>query len=213
MDAAPFRLPRLYPILDHDLLRHHGLTPAVAAAHLRDAGCTLLQYRNKSQDDATVLAEARRLRAELPPGGVRLLLNDRVDLALLSAADGAHLGQTDLAPTDARRLLPPGQILGLSTHSLAQFRAALAEPVNYLAIGPIFATSTKSDADPVVGLDLLREARALTPRPIVAIGGITLANARSVIDAGADSVAIISALLTPSGSLARNAASFLRELR
>ncbi len=213
MDAAPFRLPRLYPILDHDLLEQHGLTPTEAAAHLRDAGCTLLQYRNKTRPAALVLAEAHRLRAELPPGTVRLLLNDRVDLALLAAADGAHVGQTDLAPADARCILAPGQILGLSTHSLAQFRAALAQPVDYLAVGPVFATSTKPDADSVVGLDLLRQARALTRRPLVAIGGITLANAPSVIEAGADSVAVISALLHPAGSLAGNARNFLQTLQ
>lgn len=208
-----FLLPRLYPILDRDLLFHHNLDAAIAAAQLRDAGCTLIQYRNKSQPAGTVLAEALRLRQQLPPGTVRLLLNDRVDLARLSGADGAHVGQTDLAPADARRVLASSQILGLSTHSLPQLHAALDEPVDYFAIGPIFATSTKSDADPVVGLDLLRQARALTPKPIVAIGGITLANAARVIEAGADSVAVISALLTPASTLASNARSFLSNLQ
>lgn len=211
-DPPRFHLPRLYPILDRDLLLHHNLDLATAAAQLRDAGCTLIQYRNKSEPAGTVLAEAILLRQQLPPTTVRLLLNDRVDLARLSGADGAHVGQTDLAPALARRVLAPGQILGLSTHSLSQFHAALEDPIDYLAIGPIFPTSTKSDTDPVVGLNLLRQARTLTHKPIVAIGGITLANAASVIEAGADSVAVISALLAPANTLAGNARSFLRTL-
>lgn len=208
----PFHIPRLYPILDRDLLLHHRLDLAEAAAQLRDAGCTLIQYRNKSEPAGTIFAQALRLREQLPPTAVRILLNDRVDLARLSGADGAHVGQTDLAPADARRVLSPGQILGLSAHTVPQFRAALAEPVDYLAIGPIFPTSTKSDADPVVGLDLLRQIRASTDKPIVAIGGITLANAPSVIEAGADAVAVISALFSPASTFAANARSFLRTL-
>ncbi len=208
----PFHLPRLYPILDRDFLLLHNLDLVEAAAQLRDAGCTLIQFRNKSEPAGAILAQALRLRDQLPPTAVRLLLNDRVDLARLSAADGAHIGQTDLAPADARRVLAPGQILGLSTHTLPQFRAALDEPVDYLAIGPIFPTSTKSDADSVVGLDLLRQVRALTDKPIVAIGGITLANAGSVIEAGADSVAVISALLSPASNLDAYARSFFRIL-
>ena len=211
--AAPVHLPRFYPILDRDLLQQHDLDAAEAAAQLRDAGCTLIQYRNKSEPAGVVLAEALRLREQLPPTTVRLLLNDRVDLARLSGADGIHVGQTDLAPADARHVLAPGQVLGLSTHSLAQFRAALEELVDYLAIGPIFSTSTKFDADPVVGLDLLRQARSLTQKPIVAIGGITLANAARVIEAGADSVAVISALFASSGTFAANARSFLHALK
>lgn len=212
-DPLQFQLPRLYPILDRDLLHHQGLHLVEAAAQLRDAGCTLVQYRNKSEPAGIVLSEAMRLRAHLPPATCKFLLNDRVDLARLSATDGAHVGQTDLSPAEARRVLAPDQILGLSTHTLAQLRAALTQPVDYIAIGPIFPTSTKSDADPVVGLDLLRQARALTPKPLVAIGGITLVNAPSVIEAGADSVAVISALFRRSGNLAGSARDFLRALR
>lgn len=212
MHAPRLELPRLYPILDRDVLARHGLDPVRAARELVDAGCTLLQYRNKTDPPGILLEQAQRLREQLPSGACKLLLNDRTDLARLANFDGAHVGQTDLAPADARRVLAPGQLLGLSTHALDQLRAALSEPVDYIAIGPIFATSTKSDADPVVGLDLLRAARALTPKPLVAIGGITLANAPSVLAAGADSVAVISALLSPLASLANIAQSFLRAL-
>lgn len=212
MHAPRLELPRLYPILDRDVLARHGLDPVRAARELVDAGCTLLQYRNKTDPAGILLEQAQSLREQLPSGACKLLLNDRTDLARLADFDGAHVGQTDLAPADARRVLAPGQLLGLSTHSLDQLRAALSEPVDYIAIGPIFATSTKSDADPVVGLDLLRAARALTPKPLVAIGGITLANAPSLLAAGADSVAVISALLSPLASLANIAQSFLRAL-
>ncbi len=212
MAAIPLHLPCLYPILDRDVLLHHRLDAAEAAAQLSDAGCTLIQYRNKSDRAGTILAEALRLRKQLPSAICQLLLNDRVDLARLAHFDGAHVGQTDLVPVEARRVQAPGEILGLSTHTLDQFRRALAEPVDYIAIGPIFATSTKTDAQAVVGLDLLRQARALTAKPIVAIGGITPENAPSVVAAGATSVAVISALFTSSGTVASAARSFLRGL-
>ena len=212
MDASTIQLPRLYPILDRDVLAHRGLDLLEAARELVDAGCPLLQYRNKTDPAGVVFEQAERLREHLSPAVSRLILNDRVDLARLARFEGAHVGQSDLAPIDARRVLAPDQLLGRSTHSLEQFRAALAEPVDYIAIGPIFVTSTKSDADPVVGLDLLRAARALTSKPIVAIGGITLANAPSVLGAGADSVAIIGALFSSEASLTKNVRRFFRAL-
>jgi thiamine-phosphate pyrophosphorylase len=125
---------------------------------------------------------------------VALVVNDRADVAKLLDA-GLHVGQDDLPPGDARRLLGPAAMLGYSTHNLRQFEAALAEPVDYLAIGPVFATASKQNPDPVVGLDELRKCRALSPRPLVAIGGITRDSVAAVLAAGADSVAIIGDLL------------------
>jgi thiamine-phosphate pyrophosphorylase len=123
-----------------------------------------------------------------------LIINDRVDVALTSDADGVHLGQTDLAVEEAREILGKEKIIGISTHSIEQFRAALGTSADYIAIGPIYPTRTKENHDPVVGLELIREVKKLADRPIVAIGGITLDRAREVIEAGADSLAVISAL-------------------
>src|SRR5262249_8792649 len=126
--------------------------------------------------------------------GAKLIINDRVDVALTAEADGVHLGQDDLSVEEARELLEEGKIIGLSTHSLEQFQAGLQTSADYLAVGPIYATTTKENPDPVVGLELITAAKAITDRPIVAIGGITVERAPEVIAAGADSVAVISAL-------------------
>ena len=128
--------------------------------------------------------------------GVRLILNDRVDIALAAGADGVHLGQDDLLPDRARRLIGPNRILGFSTHTMEQATAADSMPVDYIAVGPIFATSTKVNPDAVLGLESLAEIRSRISKPLVAIGGITLPRARAVLEAGADSLAIISALYT-----------------
>jgi thiamine-phosphate pyrophosphorylase len=123
------------------------------------------------------------------------VVNDRADIARIVGADGLHVGQDDLMGTDARKVVGPGVLLGVSTHHLAQLAAAAAQPVDYVAIGPVFPTRTKDNPDPVVGLEMVRRARAATSRPLVAIGGITRENARSVVEAGADGVAVISDLL------------------
>jgi thiamine-phosphate pyrophosphorylase len=131
--------------------------------------------------------------------GVQLIINDRVDIALAVGAAGVHLGQDDIPPEAARRLLGPQAIIGYSTHDVEQAIAAVKLPIDYLAIGPIFSTTTKTDTAPVLGVEALRAVRhAIADFPVVAIGGITLANARDVIDSGADSVALISALLSAS---------------
>jgi thiamine-phosphate pyrophosphorylase len=140
-----------------------------------------------------------------------LILNDRADLALL-AGWGVHVGHEDLAPGDARKVLGTGQVIGVSTHNEAQVREADAGAVDYVAIGPVFATTSKADTEPVVGLEGVRRARALTRKPLVAIGGITRENARSVIDAGADSVAVIGALLATGERPGRVAKDFLEIL-
>jgi thiamine-phosphate pyrophosphorylase len=204
-------LPRLYAIADYSLLIDRNLLLNIYVEELAAAGIRLLQWRAKHLSPRAILAHAATLK-DIFPG--TLIMNDRPDLALLAGFSGVHLGQDDLAPADARRLLGPDAIIGLSTHSEAQLRAAADpspdQPADYLAVGPIFATGTKLDASPVVGLDLIRRARDLTSRPIVAIGGITRANAASVLAAGADSVAVISGLLpTPDESILQVARDFL----
>jgi len=161
---------------------------------LAAAGCTVVQYRNKSGNARQMLAEACELRLRLG-ATASLIMNDRADLCLAADCDGLHVGQDDLSPESARSIIAPSRWLGVSTHNPKQVAEADKTSADYLAIGPIFATSSKENADPVVGLELIRRARELTRKPLVAIGGINRGNARSVIDAGADSVAVISDLL------------------
>jgi len=201
-------LPRLYPILDAGCLLDADAMFATAE-ELAAAGCTLLQYRNKSGDARRMLDEARELRVRLG-ATVKLIMNDRADLCLVSGFDGLHVGQDDLSPESARRIIGPARWLGVSTHNPEQLAEADKTSADYLAIGPIFTTASKAKPDPVVGLAGVRRARELTHKPLVAIGGITRANARSVIEAGADAVAVISDLLRDPG---KSAEEFLRVLR
>jgi thiamine-phosphate pyrophosphorylase len=191
-------LPRLYAIVDSSA--HESTRDLVACAEeLAAGGCTLLQYRNKSGNARVMLEQARELRrlsrAGAPAPHVRLIMNDRADLCLAADFDGVHVGREDLSPESVRRIIGPERWLGVSTHNPEQVREADLTSADYLAIGPVFATSSKDKPDPVVGLDGVRRARRLTSKPLVAIGGITRANAASVIEAGADSVAVISDLL------------------
>ena len=208
-------LPRLYPILDADALARSGVPLAMAAYALRDAGVRWLQYRDKRASDADVVERMRELRAIFPAGEAMLLLNDRVHLCEAVGADGVHVGQEDLAAKRARRILGPERLLGVSTHNVKQLRAALKTgAADYLAIGPVFATGSKDNPDPVVGLEGVKAARTLTRLPLVAIGGITSENGREVIEAGADSVAVISGLLPESGKrMAERVRDFLAFLR
>jgi thiamine-phosphate pyrophosphorylase len=201
------QLPRLYAILDPACFSNAGVMFA-AAQELAAAGCTLLQYRNKSGNARQVLDEARELKARLGPT-IQLIMNDRADLCLAGGFDGLHIGQDDLLPESARRVIGPERWLGVSTHNLEQLAEADKTSADYLAIGPIFATSSKANPDPVVGLEGLRRARELTRKPLVAIGGITRANAGSVIEARADAVAVISDLLRDPR---KSAEEFLRVL-
>ncbi|HUS18336.1 MAG TPA: thiamine phosphate synthase [Terriglobales bacterium] len=189
------KLPRLYAIIDAERLSP-GMTVAAFATELIAGGARLLQYRNKTQSGKTLLADAAMLKAaaEGHPE-VRLIMNDRADLCIAAHFNGVHLGQDDLSPAGARVLCKPPMLVGLSTHKVAQVRAGDQEPVDYIAIGPVFATGSKMNPDPVVGLEGVRAARKLTGKPLVAIGGITRENCRSVMEAGADSVAVISGLL------------------
>ena len=200
--------PRLYPILDTSYFPD-AVGMFAAAEELAAAGCNLLQYRNKSGNARCMLEEARELRPCFG-AGVKLIMNDRADLCLAAGFDGLHLGQDDLSPEAARRIIGPARWLGVSTHNPVQLAEADKTSADYLAIGPIFATSSKANPDPVVGLEGVRRARELTRKPLVAIGGITRANARSVIEAGADAVAVISDLLLDPG---KSAEEFLRILR
>jgi thiamine-phosphate pyrophosphorylase len=174
------KLPAFYPIID---------TLPAAEALIR-AGARILQFRYKGFFSRSVLEEASHIAELCRSAGVLFVMNDRADIAMLLGA-ALHLGQEDLTPADARRILPAGSILGFSTHNEQQLRAGDLEPVDYLAIGPIFTTGSKLNPDPVVGLDRLRTLRPLTQKPLVAIGGITRALAPRVFEAGADSVAII----------------------
>lgn len=198
LPPAPF----LYAILDASLLGERPVGAAIAA--LAAGGAALIQLRAKDCADRKLLELAQEAVAVARAVGVPLIVNDRPDVACIAGADGVHVGQQDLAPADARRVLPEG-IVGLSTHSEPQLAAALREPIDYLAVGPVFETRSKSRPDPVVGLELVRRARAATQVPacppssrrvgVVAIGGITRASAREAIAAGADAVAVISDLL------------------
>jgi thiamine-phosphate pyrophosphorylase len=191
-------LPSVYPILDTSLLKTRGLALRAAAEALLQNGARILQLRHKGHWSRAVWHDAEWLAALCQRQGVLLVVNDRSDIArMLNAA--LHLGQDDLPPQDARGILGHG-LIGFSTHNEAQLRAAANEPVDYLALGPLFATGSKQNPDPVVGVDELRRLRPLTTRPLVAIGGITLAQAAAVYDAGADSIALISDLF-PSASL------------
>jgi thiamine-phosphate pyrophosphorylase len=207
------RVPLLYPILDADILIAASSEPnpmravCVHALALAEAGCILMQYRAKRMNTREALAQARELRRVLP--GITLIMNDRADLCVAAGFDGVHVGQEDLTPEAARAVVGAGSVVGLSTHNDAQMKAALETPVDYLAIGPVFATASKANPDPAVSLAGVSEARRLRDAsgrslPLVAIGGITLANAEAVLKAGADSVAVI-------GGLTRNPRESARE--
>jgi len=165
------------------------------AEKLAAAGVRLLQYRNKRVSARELFESSKRLSALLMPQGVTFVVNDRADVALAAEASGVHVGQEDLGAEAARSVIGDGKLLGVSTHNLEQFKQAAATSADYVAVGPVFSTSTKANPDPVVGIELIRQVRSLTDKPIVAIGGITLERAAEVIRAGADSVAVISDIL------------------
>lgn len=193
-DAGPGRLPLLYPIIDVDLCRMRGRDPRALAAGLAGAGARLVQVRQKAAGSGSLLALCRDLVRVARPAGMQVIVNDRADIAAMAGADGVHVGQDDLPVPAVRRIAGSAAIIGLSTHTPSQVEDALAADVDYVAVGPIFRTATKDTGYEARGLDLVRLA-AGRGRPVVAIGGITLANAASVLDAGAASVAVISDLL------------------
>jgi thiamine-phosphate pyrophosphorylase len=186
-------LPRLYVILDAALITSPERD---SAASLAEAGVRLLQYRNKSASARQYLESSRELAETLVPRGVSFFVNDRPDVAFLAGASGVHVGQEDLDVEQSRRVVGRDKLVGASTHNLEQFDRAATSSADYIAVGPIFGTSSKANPDPVVGLAFLRRVRGLTEKPIVAIGGITLERAAAAIEAGADSVAVISGILS-----------------
>lgn len=188
------RFPKIYPITDVGI---SGLSHAEQVAALADGGASLIQLREKTLKPRDFYWQARDAINVARPRGVQIVINDRVDLAMALRADGVHLGQDDLPPEVARRLLGPDAIIGFSTHSLEQARNAVALPIDYLAIGPIFSTNTKADTAPAVGLEGLRNVREATGSiPLIGIGGISFSTASEVLEAGADAVAIISSLVS-----------------
>jgi len=205
-------IPRFYPIIDPAMLKD-GSVSGVSSflRELISGGATLIQLRNKHEDADEILSQAREMRRikGLHSNRVRLIMNDRADLCLAADFDGVHVGQDDLSLEGARRIVGGQRWVGFSTHNPEQVRAADQTDVDYIAVGPIFQTSSKRNPDPVIGLEGIRQARELTSKPLVAIGGITLENCRSVIDAGADGVAIISALLADPR---KRTEAFLRKL-
>jgi thiamine-phosphate pyrophosphorylase len=201
-------LPKLYPITD---VRLSGLSHAEQVARLCEGGASFIQLREKRLSPREFYREAAAALGVARELGVRVVINDRVDIALALGADGVHLGQDDLTPEAARRLLGEKAIIGFSTHNVEQAREAARMPVDYIAFGPVFETSSKENPDPVVGLDELSRVRECVGSvPLVAIGGITRENYRAALDAGADSVAVISAILAGDpAEIARRMREFL----
>jgi thiamine-phosphate pyrophosphorylase len=203
------RLKPFYPILDTEAVARRGIDPVAAAAQILEAGARMLQFRHKGTFSRDVFDQARQISALCRSVDALFIVNDRADVARLLDA-GLHLGQDDLSPNDARRVLGDRLCIGFSTHNEEQLRAAADQPADYLAFGPIFGTSSKLNPDPVVGLDELRRLRPLTNRPLVAIGGITRANVRSVVEAGADSVAVIGDLFPEDADIRGRVEEWLR---
>src|SRR5271157_945492 len=195
--AKTLRLPKLYGIVDVTCFAPQLRTTNAIVEFARDlaeGGVTLLQYRNKEGATLDMMRHAREIKRVLE-GKVRLIMNDRADICVAMGFDGVHLGQDDL-PADGARLVVGERIVGVSTHNPQQVNEADAGPADYIAIGPVFPTTGKKNPDALVGLEGVRAARAATKKPLVAIGGITRNNAQSVIEVGADSVAVISDLLS-----------------
>lgn len=186
-------IPRFYPILDTGLLATRGMPPETAAEALLEGGARILQFRHKTEFSRSVFNTAERISELCHRAGALFVINDRADMAQLLGA-ALHLGQDDLPPSAARRLLGEARWIGFSTHNEQQLRHAASEPANYVAIGPLFTTGSKQNPDPVVGLEQFQKIRPIDPRPCVAIGGITRERARDTLAAGADSLAVIADL-------------------
>ena len=193
-DIRSHPLSGLYIILDPSICPKRPLIEVLTAA--ADAGASLFQYRNKTASMKDAYVEALALRQTAANAGVRFIVNDRCDLAMAVDADGVHLGQGDLPLRLARKIMGADKLIGISTHSPEQVQEATAGKPDYLGFGPIFKPGSKQDHDPVVGLEGLRAMRSLTSIPVFAIGGIQLDRVGAIISAGANGVAVISAILT-----------------
>jgi len=202
--------PKLYPITDVGL---SGLSHADQVVRLCEGGATLAQLREKSLSPREFFKQAEEAMRAAREHEVRIIINDRVDVALALKADGVHLGQNDLPPAAARRVLGDKAVIGFSTHNVEQAIRAAKLPIDYIAIGPIFATSTKKNPDPAVGLLGLRQVRkAVGKMPLVAIGGITRENASEILAAGADAVALISAIISEPAEISSRTKQLLSRL-
>lgn len=197
MDQA-LTLPRLYAIADTATLHSRSLGLIVTVEQWLEAGVRLIQLRHKGQYTRELYQTAAALCEKCKQRGALFVIDDRADIAALLGA-GLHVGQDDLSPADARRVIGPQALLGLSTHNEDQLAAGDREPVDYLAVGPVFQTASKENPDPALGLQRVAGMRSLTKKPLVAIGGITRASAPALWTAGIDSVAVISDLL-PAGA-------------
>jgi thiamine-phosphate pyrophosphorylase len=202
-------LPPFYPILDTEAAARRCVDAVDAAARILEGGAQVLQFRHKGFWSRSVFETLQRVAELCRNAGVIFVVNDRADMAKLTGA-ALHLGQDDLPPSAARIVVGSATTIGFSTHNEAHLRAAAEEPADYLALGPIFGTASKANPDPTVGLEGLRKLRPLTARPLVAIGGITRENARAVLEAGADSVAVIGDLFPEDGNIARRVTEWLR---
>jgi thiamine-phosphate pyrophosphorylase len=188
------RLPRVYPIVDTESLSARHISLETAAAAFLEGGAGILQIRHKAHWTRAIFESTRVIARLCREAGATFVVNDRADIAMLVDA-GVHVGQDDLTPRDVRKLIGSEPVLGYSSHNMQQLCAAGGEPVDYVAFGPVYPTASKQNPDPVVGLDEIRRCRPLLEKPLVAIGGITLENAQSVLDAGADSLAVIAGLI------------------
>ena len=211
------RLPRLYPIADVRTLRAHGMAVEEFARQIVAGGAQIVQLRDKEGASQEVLRHAAALSRVLAGSGCVPVMNDRADLAVLAGWPAVHVGHRDLPPEAVRSVFgaEAGRevFVGVSTHNEEQVLRADAGTADYVAVGPVFATGSKADAEPVIGLDGVRRARQCTRKPLVAIGGITRENAASVVDAGADSIAVIGALLRDGEGVEEVVRDFLRRLR
>lgn len=203
------QLPRYYPILDTATLERLGVPLAGAAEEILSGGARILQFRHKGHFSRQMFAEAQTIARLSHAAGAIMIINDRADVAAMLDA-GVHLGQDDLPPEEARRVIGAGRFLGFSTHNAFQLAAARAVPADYIALGPIFRTGSKEKPDPEIGLERFKEWRRITERPLVAIGGITRENARSVLEAGADAVAVIGDALCHLHELRRRTEEWLK---
>jgi thiamine-phosphate pyrophosphorylase len=210
-DEISMRLPRFYPILDVTSVTARAWDVVEVGDQLLDAGAEILQFRHKGHYSRRIFEELNRVAELCREAKAVLVVNDRADIARLVGA-ALHLGQEDLTPSEARAIAGANAVIGYSTHNESQLRLALTEPADYLALGPIFGTASKENPDPAVGVEELRRLRRVSDRPVVAIGGITRANARQVIEAGADSVAVIGDLFPSDGDVRARVREWVRGL-
>lgn len=203
-----FKLPKIYPLTDVSITK---LSHLEQVKRLIAGGATLVQLRDKRSAPKDFYEAAKACVEYARPRNVKIIINDRADIALAAKADGAHLGQADLPPENTRKILGNKAIIGFSTHTLAQAAEAAKFPVDYIAVGPIFATLSKENPDAIVGLEKLKKVReTIGDFPLVAIGGINFENAASVLQSGADSLAIIGAILNPADKISNNIKRFLK---